>query len=189
MKNLIFVGSILGLALAASAQTNGKVGIINMQAAIAGTKDGQKAAAELQQRFGPKKTDLDKRDAEIAQLQQQLQKATTDDDRARLTRDIDQKTKSLNRDREDARADLDQAEQKFVNEIGGRMVAITEKYAQDHGYTWIVDVSTQQTPVVYFSDSIDITKEIIGVYDSSSGSAAPAAKPAVPGPKPATPTK
>src|SRR5579872_4180549 len=73
----------LGLALSGSAQTtaqsNGKVAVINVQAAVIGTKDGQKAANELTKRFGPRKDEFDKRNADIAQLQQQLGKATADD--------------------------------------------------------------------------------------------------------------
>lgn len=192
MKKIRFVLLISGLVLAltASAQSNGMVGVINLQAAIAGTKDGQKASNELQQRFGPKRADLEKRQADVQQLQEKLAKATTDDERARLTRDIDQKTKSINRDTEDARAELDQEEQKLVNILGGKVVALSEKYAKDHGYTWLVDVSAQQTPVIYFSEKIDITKEVIDLYDkggaaASTGTAPPVAKPVVPAPKPA----
>ena len=182
------------LALTASAQSNGKVGVINLQAAIAGTKDGQKASNDLQLRFGPRRTDLEKRQADVQQLQEKLAKATTDDERARLAREIDQKTKAINRDREDAQSELEQEEQKLVNILGGKVVALSEKYAKEHGYTWIVDVSAQQTPVIYFSETIDITKDVIDLYDkagtaASTGTAPPPAKPVVPAAKPAAPPK
>jgi outer membrane protein len=193
LKSLRILILSLVPALTASAQSNGKVGIINLQAAIAGTKDGQKASSELQQRFGPRRADLEKRQADVQQLQEKLGKATTDDERARLAREIDQKTKAINREREDAQSELDQEEQKLVNELGGKVVALSEKYAKDHGYTWIVDVSSQQTPVIYFSETIDITKDVIDLYDkggAAAGTAAPpAAKPLVPAPKPAAPPK
>ena len=187
MKNLKFATILsLLLAVAASAQSNGKVGVINLQAVIAGCKDGQKASNDLQQRFGPKKADLEKRQADVQQLQEKLGKATTDDERGRLSREIDQKTKSINRDMEDARAEIDQEEQKIVNELGGKIVALSEKYAKGHGYTWIMDVSGQQTPVIYFAEAINITKDIIDLYDKGD---IPAAKPVVPPAKPATPSK
>lgn len=194
MKNLLLTSSIgLLLALAASAQSNGKVGVINLQNAIAGTKDGQKASGDLQKKFEPKRVDMERRQTEIQRLQDQLSKATTDTERARLNREIEQKTKSLNRDREDARAELDQEEQRIVNDLGSKVVAASEKYARDHGYTWIMDISSQQTPVVYFSETIDITKDVIDLYDkggapASTAGAAPA-KPVVPPAKPATPSK
>jgi outer membrane protein len=155
----------LAMVLVASAQSNGKIGVINIQAAIATTKDGQKAGNDLQARFGPRKADLDKRQADIQQLQAQLAKVTDDGERQKLSREIDQKTKSLNRDMEDARAELDQQEQKIMNELGSRIVVVIERYAKDHGYALIIDVSGQNTPVVYAAESINITKDVIDLYD------------------------
>ena len=196
MKRLGLAILICGLALArtASAESNGKVGVINLQAAIADCKDGKKATADLQQRFGTRRADLEKRQADVQQLQEKAAKATADDERARLSREIDQKTKAINRDMEDARAEIDQEEQKIVGELGGKVVALSEKYAKDHGYTWIMDVSSQQTPVIFFAEAIDITKEVIDLYDkgtavTGTGTAPRAAKPPVPAAKPAAPPK
>jgi outer membrane protein len=52
---VVFPALVLGMAVMASAQTPAKVAIIHVQNAILQTKDGQKAATELQARFAPKK--------------------------------------------------------------------------------------------------------------------------------------
>jgi outer membrane protein len=201
VKSTSFVLPALGLALAisAGAQGAGKVGVINIQSAIVSTKDGQKAATEIQTRFNPKKAELDKRQGEIGQLQDQLNRGRntlSEDARNKLVRDIDQKTKSLNRDTEDARAELDQEEQKIMNELGGRIMAVIDKYAKDNSYSLILDVSSPQTPVLYASNTIDITKDIIDLYDknapaATSGTGTPsgtsAARPAITRPAPAAP--
>ena len=210
MKNASLVLPIVGLVLALPAlpEDPAKVGVINLQSAIVGTKDGQKAATGIQARFNPKKADLDKRQGDISQLQDQLNRGRntlSEDARQKLVREIDQKTKSLNRDTEDARAELDQEEQKIMNELGSRIVAVIDKYAKDHGYVMILDVSSPQTPVMYASNTVDITREIIELYDknapapatgtgtTSSGIVAPAPKPAAarpaapPAAKPAAP--
>jgi outer membrane protein len=180
----------LGMALAASAQSNGKIGVINIQAAISTTKDGQKAGNDLQARFGPRKTELDKRQSDIQQLQAQLAKATDDTARQSLSREIDQKTKAVNREMEDARAELDQQEQKIMSELGGRVMTVIEHYAKDHGYMVILDISSQQTPVVYASETINITKDVIDLYDKNAPTAAAGTQPPpVPAPKPAVPHK
>ena len=44
-----------------------------------------------------------------------------------------------------------------------------EKYSRDNGITMVLDVSSQQTPVLYASPSVDITKEIIEMYDKNAG--------------------
>ena len=66
--------ALLGLAFGAAAQTPGKVGVISVQGAIVGTKDGQKASQELDAKFVPKKKEFDTRQSELASLQDQLNK-------------------------------------------------------------------------------------------------------------------
>ncbi|MCL5745449.1 MAG: OmpH family outer membrane protein, partial [Acidobacteria bacterium] len=165
----------VGMAMLAHAQAGSpaanKVGIIHIQNAIISTKDGQKAAGDLQSRFAPKKAQIDKAQTEIAQLQDQLKKGSatlSDEARQNLMRDIDQKTKSLNRSTEDAQAELDQEQGKIMQELGQRMMAVIDKYAKDNGYSLILDVSSPQTPVLYAANGIDITKEIIDLYDKNS---------------------
>ncbi len=189
----------LGLVLSAAAQSPGKVGVINIQSAIVSTKDGQKAASDIQTRFSPKKGELDKRQADISQLQDQLNRGRntlSEEARQNLVREIDQKTKSLNRDTEDARAELDQEEQKIMGELGGRIMSVIDQYAKDNGYNLILDVSNPQTPVLYASNTIDITKDIIDLYDknapaagTSTTAARPATKAPVATPKPAATKK
>jgi outer membrane protein len=58
---------------------------------------------------------------------------------------------------------------------------VLDKYAKDNGYTVIVDVSSPQTPVLWRAESIDVTKEVIEMYDKNAPSATStpaAAKPA-----------
>ena len=188
-KNFVFLPALaMGAVLVASAQSNPpqtKVGIIHIQNAIISTKEGQKAAADLQSKFAPKKADLDKKQNAISQLQDQLRQGAntmSDDAKDKLMREIDRMTKSLNRESEDDQADLDQAQQKVMRQLGQKMMAVIDKYAKENGYALILDVSSQTTPVLYATNSIDITQDIIALYDKTSAaaatsSAAPAAKP------------
>jgi outer membrane protein len=205
VKTTLFVlpGLVLGLVLPAAAQSPGKVGVINIQGAIISTKDGQKAASDIQTRFNPKKAELDKRQSDIGQLQDQLNRGRntlSEEAQQKLVREIDQKTKALNRDTEDARSELDQEQQKLMGELFSRIQVVLDKYAKDNGYTLILDISSAQTPVMYASNAIDVTRDIIELYDKNAPSAAstapapavaraPAPKPAVPAAKPATPPK
>ncbi len=195
MKSIFFVLPVAVLcgALHSPAQTGNKVAVINVQSALVSTKDGQKAAGEIQARFNPKKAELEKRQAEIGQLQDQLNRGRntlSDDARQNLVREIDQKTKSLNRDTEDAQAELNQDEQKIMGELLGRMMQVVNKYAKDNGYVLVLDVSSQQTPVMYASNTIEITKDIIELYDKNAPSApASPGTAASPAPRPPAPAK
>ena len=177
---------VFGLALTAGAQgTTTKVGIINIQSAIVSTKDGQKAAGEIQSRFNPKKAELDKRQGDITQLQDQLNRGRntlSEDARQKLVREIDVKTKALNRDTEDARAELDQEEQKIMSELGGRIMLVIDKFAKDNGFSVILDVSSPQNPVIFAATGIDITKDVIDLYDRNppAATSAPSGAPSAP---------
>jgi outer membrane protein len=47
------------------------------------------------------------------------------------------------------------------------MMKVIDSYAQTHGFTVVLDVSNPNTPVLYASNSVDITKDIIDMYDKS----------------------
>jgi outer membrane protein len=199
VKRIVIGWSTLALAATLMAQTPaGRIGVINIQSAIVSTKDGQKAASELEGKAVPKQKAMEAKQNEINSLKDQLQKgqnALSDQAKQELIRNIDAKTKVFNRDMEDMRADLDQDQQKVLQDLGGKMMAVIDKYAKDNGFILIVDVSSPQTPVLFASNTIDITKEIIDLYDKNSGGGATssAPKPAAPAapaavkPKPTTP--
>jgi outer membrane protein len=173
-----------------------RVGVINIQAAITTTKDGQKAAAELEERFTSKRKDMEKKQQEIKELQEKLQRGgntlsqTAKDDTQRA---IDQKTRSFNYDMQDAQSEYETEQRKVIDELGQKLMQVIDKYAVSNGLAVVLDVSNQNTPVLYASNSVDITKDIIEMYDKVSSTlvATPrptaAPKPTGPAPRPAAP--
>ncbi len=165
---------------AAPPPSSGKVAVIEIQAAIFQTKEGQKALADLQVKFNPVKAKLEAKKAEIEKNQDALRKGAntlSPEAQQKLARQVDADTKSLNRDTDDANNDLQEENQKLMNDLGGKMYALIAKYAADKGYTVVLDVSAQTTPVVWASPSNDITRDVIAAYDASAaaGTLAPAA--------------
>jgi outer membrane protein len=172
VKNRILALPCLALFAAAIAGAQGppptKVGVIQVQAALTGTKDGQRAVADYQNRIAPKVKEMERKRSEIQELQDKLSKggnamaqAAKDD----LARSIDTKTKSYNRDMEDAQAEAQAEERKMLEELSGKMQVVIEKYAQANNYTVLLDVSNQNTNVIWISTAIDVTKDIIELYD------------------------
>jgi len=167
-------------APAAASAPPTKVAVIQIQAALAATKEGQKAAADLEVKLSPRKKELDGKQAEIKDLQERLQRGgntLSDSAKEDLTRNIDTKTKSYNRELEDAQAELEQEQQKVVGTLGQKMMAVIDKYAQQNGFAIVLDVSSQNTPVLYASNTVDITKEVIDLYDKTVFTATPTAAP------------
>lgn len=182
------VFTLLALAAGLSVQgqvTSGsapgsKVAVIEIQSAIFQTKDGQKALADLQTKFNPVKAKLDAKRTEIAKNEDMLRKGQntmSPEAQQKLQRQIEQDTKALNRDTDDANSDLQEENQKLMNDLGGKMYAIINKYAADKGFTLVLDVSAQSTPVVWAAPSIDITRDVIAAYDANASTIAPVTPP------------
>ena len=189
MTRQVFGFCALALSLVTAGYAQIKIATINIQAALVSTKDGQKAGADLETKAAPKRKAVEARQNEINSLKDQLQKGqNTLSDAAKndLYRTIDQKTKSLNRDMQDIQDELDQDQQKILNDLGQKRVALIAKYGQEKGYTMVLDTSNPQTPIVWASNGIDITKDIIELYDkeyaggaATTTTAAPSSKPPI----------
>ncbi len=169
-----------------------KIGIINIQQAIVATNEGRRDLEALQKKFEPKQTELQNANKEVADLQNQLKTQgdkLNDDARSNLVKSIDTKQKTLQRNFEDAQADFQGQQNEIVNKIGGKLMEVLDKYAKDNGYTVVLDVSSQQSPVLWAAQTTDVTKPIVDAYNAQSGVAAPAtaaAKPATGVTRPST---
>ncbi len=173
---------------AAPGPTPTKVAVINFQAAVTNTEEGKQAFGALQTKFQPKKTEFERRQNEIQQLQDQLKKGSgtmSDEQRSKIERDIDAKTKAYQRDTQDANDDMEQEGNKIYQELGQKMYKIVGDYAGQNGYVAVIDTSSQQSPVIWVAPSNDITAEMIRLYNQAHPlGSAPAAKPSAPAVKP-----
>jgi outer membrane protein len=167
-----------------------KVGVINMQAAITGTAEGKQAGAELQSQFAPRQVELQDMQKQIEDDQNRLRTGQTtlsDEEQARLSRDYQTLTRKLQRKSQEDQDDLNDAQQDIVNRIGRKMVDVLDKYAKEGGYAVVLDSSSQQTPIIYEANQIDVTQDLIRLYDQAYPVKAGAAAPSKPAPKPSTP--
>jgi outer membrane protein len=171
-----------------------KVGLIAFEQAVFATNEGQQAVAALGKKYEPQKTKIQQEQTEVDSLQKQLQAATniSDDDRQSRVRTIDAKQKALQRDGEDATAAYQNDLQEAYGRIAGKVNAVMQKYASDNGFTLVLDVSGQQSNVLWANEKTDVTRAVIEAYNAQAGVAAPAATPAAPRPsaaRPAAPKK
>jgi Skp family chaperone for outer membrane proteins len=154
-----------------------KVGIVNIQSAIVTSNEGQRDFGDLQKKFDPKRQELEGLNKEVEELQKKFNLQAdklNDEARNELLKEIDLKKKQMQRSYEDANADIQQQQNEIANRIGQKLVEILDKYAKEHGFAVILDVSGQQSPVLWAAASVDITKPVIDAYNAASGVAAPA---------------
>ena len=144
-----------------------KIALVNIQDAIVATTDGQTADQQLEAEFAPKKAKLEQEHKEIEALQKRLEQETlSDDDRKRLTKELDDKTVLANLESDQDDADLAAAQKKVLSAIGKKMIALIADYASRQGYVMVFDVSTSQAPLLYAENATDITKEVVAAYES-----------------------
>jgi outer membrane protein len=162
-----------------------KIAVVAFQVAVAQTNEGQRNFSDLQKKYDPKRQQLKALNDDIESLTKQLQTQgdkLSDTERASRAKTIDEKKKALQREAEDAQNDMQQEMQEMYNSLASKVYDVLSGYAQQHGYTLVLDVAQQQTPVLYATDSTNITKAVIDAYNTKSGvPAPPAALPSAPG--------
>ena len=155
-----------------------KIAVVAFQVAVAQTNEGQRNFADLQKKYDPKRQQLKTLNDEIETQTKQLQtqgSALSETEKSSRAKSIDDKKKQLQREAEDAQNDMQQEMQEMYNGLASKVYDVLSAYAKDHGYTLVLDVAQQQTPVLYATDSTNITKAVIEAYNAKSGVPAPPA--------------
>jgi len=168
-----------------------KVGVLNMEVAITSTEEGKQAANELMAKFAPRQTEIQNLQKQVQDIGTRLQtnsNTLSDDEKYRLSRESDSLTRNLQRKQQEARDDYQEAQQDLINNLGRKLITVLDKYSKENGFALVFDNSSQQTPVIYAASAVDVTQDIIKLYDQNYPVKAAAARPAAPAaPKPAAP--
>jgi outer membrane protein len=191
----------------APAGSPGKIGLLNIQAAILNTAEGKKALADLDKKYQPKRTDLQRMQQELQSLQEQIQRqqtAASDQAQLQLTRQLEEKKKIFTRTQEDAQSDFTADRSEIVSRISEKMGRVVQEFAEQNGYAVILDlvapvfsssgqIGDAQVPIYYAGKDVEITEDIVKRYDAANPVAAaatttPPASGVTPATKPAAKT-
>jgi outer membrane protein len=173
-RNLLAALAVVGMTGGLFAQSANKVAVVNMQNAIVASKDGQKAGNELNAKFGPRQKEFDVLRGELGQIQDQLQKGgqtLAPEKIAQLQRDMDEKNRRLQRIQTDVKEEYNADQQRLLVPLEQKMVAIIGQYAKQKGFNIVLDTSG---PVIFADPAIDITKDILALFDAAPAGPAPA---------------
>ncbi len=165
-----------------------RIGVLNVQAAMVNTQEGQKAAEDLQSRFNPRRAELEKLQREIRDLESQLrtqERTLSEEARLNLVRELERKRKQAARREEDLRDEVEDARADYVNRIGEKMQRIIDQYAKEHNLDVVLN-AFQGGPIIWRAQAVDITQDIIQLYDrtypleTTTGANQPASDPSNP---------
>lgn len=185
MKYLLTIASLMAAATlplaqaqqrTAAADPPSKVGVIAFQAAVAKTNEGQTSFAQLEKKYQPQQNSITSLKTQVDTLTKQLQTdgpKLTDSERAARAKSIDDKTKELDRTAQEARTDFQQDVSQAYGALAEKVYGVMKSYAEQNGYTLVLDYSGQQSPVLFAGQTTDITDAVIAAYNAKSGVPAP----------------
>jgi Skp family chaperone for outer membrane proteins len=173
-----------------------KIALVAFEQAVLATNEGQRAIQDIQQKYKPKKDQIDALSNEVDTLKKQLQSAPatlTDAERANKLKEIDTKEKRLGHEADDAQTAYNTDLQEAYGKLAPKVSVALKKYVSDNGFTILLDVSSQQSNVMWIGPNIDVTQAVVTAYNASSGVAAPVptapSAPAAARPRPTTTPK
>ncbi|SPE41946.1 putative Outer membrane chaperone Skp (OmpH) [Candidatus Sulfopaludibacter sp. SbA3] len=147
-----------------------RIAVIDMQAAIAGTREGRQALLDLQTKFEPLRAALEKKEADLQVLQDQLQKGAAtmnDESKLRLERHLEAGNRAAKHESEDLSAEAAGDQAVAAHELKMKMAMEVEKFATQNGYAAVLDLSSQENQVVWAPPAANITAQMIKRYDQS----------------------
>ena len=165
---VVLMGALLTTPMGLFAQT--KIGLLNVMRVMVECSEGKLTLGEFQKKVEAKKIELEKKNNELQDLQKQLQsqaRTLNDESRAALAKSIEVKTTELQRSQDDAQKEFGALQNEILGRLGNKIAPVVQQFAKDNGFAIVVDTSNQNSQVVYFDPSIDVTDEIIKKVDAS----------------------
>jgi len=131
---------------------------------------------------------------QINDIRQQLaanQTTWSDEQKSKAQTQGQRLAAQLDRKNTELQTDVNDAQGEVVDRIGRKMMDVLDRYARENGFVAVFDSSAQNSPIIYASNNVDITQDIIRLFDQQYPlkGGAPAAKPAATPKAPATTPK
>jgi outer membrane protein len=154
-----------------------RIGVINVERLVQESALGKEAFNRVKRINDQKKEEGDKLQKELRDLEQKLAdqgSALADDKRETLQKSYQEKAIAFKRFQDDATRELDTAQKKELGELERRVFPVINQVGKEKGYTMIFNKF--QAGLLYADDTVDLTDEVLRVFNTTV--AVPAAKPA-----------
>jgi outer membrane protein len=150
---------------------------VSLNAAVLQTAEAQKELGTLQTRFAPRQAQLQALNDEVESLRKQLSDNSdklSEVERETRQQSLDKKEKQLQRQTEDFRNDSQTESQQLFQRLAQKVYAFLQTYAQQHGYSVVIERGSDAAPVVWYAaNNMDITEQLIKAYNTQSDAKAP----------------
>ena len=161
----------------ASAQA--KVGVVDVQRAVASTEDGLRAQATLKKLFDNRQQELNKKQTDLQRQREDLDKQAKVLPKDALTKRVDEWQKQMMELQAiflEYNKELEKKQKELTDPVFEKVLAIIKRIATTEN----IDVVLDKATVAYVRTDLDLTDKAIQLYNSGSGAPtapAPAKKP------------
>ena len=165
------VAALLGVADTALAE--GKVAVCDVQHAVMQTEDGIRAQATLKKLFDKRQQELDAKQAELGRARDDIDKQSkvlSREAMAKRMEDWQRRMVELQTVFVEYNKELQKKQGELTGPIVKKMVGIIARLAKKNGYDVVID--KQAAP--YARPDLDLTEQVIQVYNSGDAGDAPA---------------
>ena len=169
MTNLRLLIAALALSIVGVATPSieaQRIGFVDLQRALNETKEGQSAKRRLKRMFTKRQTELDKMTKRIKRMEEGLKKqksVLSEDAYGKRVEAYRKAFIELQSTYVQHQRDLTERETKETGRILQRMQKILGEIGERDSYTAIVEVN--EGGIFYFRKSLDLTNELIRLYD------------------------
>jgi len=153
-----------------------KIGVINVERLVQESALGKEAFGRVKKLNDVKKDEADKLQKELRDMEEKLAaqgSAMADDKRDQLQKTYQEKAIAFKRFQDDANRELETAQKKELSELERRVFPVINQVGKEKGYTLIFNKF--QSGLVYADDGVDLTDDVLKVFNTTVAMPAPAA--------------
>jgi outer membrane protein len=166
-----------GLTARSAHADDSKIAYVDLQRALEETNDGKAAKAKLKADFDQKQKELDAKQEELKKLKEDFDKKSAlmkPEAMQKAQQDLQQRLFQLQETYQRLQGDLRDREAQATRGILDRLAQVVRSVAEREHFTLVLE---RNSAVVYGQPSLDITNEVIRLYNTSAtGSGSPKKK-------------
>jgi outer membrane protein len=168
--SIVFAALLMAASQVSVAAAQTKIGVVDMQRALAETEDGRKAKETLKKLFEQRQKTLDKQQNDLKTLKESVEKqrdVLSRDVLAKKLEDYQKAFGELQTTYVEFQRELAAKEGELTKPIMDRMQRIMRRIGQSDGYSLILERA--EAGVVYIPSTYDLTDVLIQRYNGGDG--------------------
>lgn len=157
-----------------------KMGFVNTLEVLYGTEEGKREIGKVEQFMADKQKEFETKNSELEKLKEQFaaqQRTLNPETRTEMQRAMEEQDRQMKRFQEDTQLEINRRRDELLGRMAMKIQKIIDAYAEQNKYA-VVFLRDESQP--YVAPSLDITQEIIRIYNQQNPVAPPAPAPQPP---------